>query len=449
MRICTAALIVAGVFTSPVNAQPPQASSAGARSVDVTGAWRMQDGQLVGFHRTDASDTGRRFIDFESGASHRLYPSGMNRFTSSDGWTGSSPARISYEFELDAEARATTLVIHGTDRTPRRAIRVAVRRDTIAFRSGDITLFGELIRPASGTGPWPVVVYVHGSDNSGSVDRRWEPYLLAANGNAMFVFDKRGTGRSGGQPTQLFARLAGDVNAAARWVAQQPDIDASRIGLAGFSQGGWVAPLAASMNPAIRFLFVGYGMTMPVAEEDRLEAPLKLRAQGFGDDDVLEFEVLNAALHRAARARFANGWTEIDTLLIRYHDRRWLQALPAMETWAGTMLKMGMPQAKRVIPELFTTFVDPFYDPVPTLEGLDIPILWMVAADDIEAPPGPTIATLERLQRAGEKIELRVVPGADHGLIEFTTDGTRRTRTRYAPDYFGTMMPWLLRQVQR
>ena len=282
-----------------------------------------------------------------------------------------------------------------------------------------------------------------------ATEHRYEPYLLAAHGIAMFVYDRRGSGRSSGADTQRFSVLAGNVVAAARWLRTQPGLDTTRMGLAGFSQGGWVAPLAASLDPGIRFVLIGYGMTMSVSDEDRAEAPMKLRDQGFSDDDVREFEDLNAALHRTAELQFAPGWGDIESRLARYRDRRWLTAVRGMQTWAGTMLTMGIEQSKVAFPTAFATSFEPFYDPLPTLERLGVPMLWLLAGDDIEAPPARTIADLSRLRDRGKPIEVRVFPHTDHGITEYARSGNRRIRTRHAPAYFPAMIAWLERQVNR
>jgi alpha-beta hydrolase superfamily lysophospholipase len=73
------------------------------------------------------------------------------------------------------------------------------------------------------------------------------PYVLAGHGYTVLVFDKRGTGASSGSwrdvgleplPTTSPPRCAFSPRAP-RW-------DARRIGIVGFSEGGWVAPLAAA-----------------------------------------------------------------------------------------------------------------------------------------------------------------------------------------------------------
>ena len=416
-------------------------------TVKVQSAALSPDGRLAALYRADASDTGWRYVDFASGAAHQLRAIDASTFQSSAGWSGSMPAEWRYTMGRSATG-AATLAVRAPGATLRVGARVALVEDTVHFMSGDVSLFGKLIRPA-GAGPWPVLVFVHGSDATPSVDRLWDPYFFAAHGVAMFVFDKRGTGRSGGQYLQLFSTLSDDVVAATRLLPARADVDSTHIGLAGFSQGGWVAPLAARKDPGVRFVLVGYGMAMSVSEEDRLEAPLKLRERGFGEQDIREFEELNALIHRTAEHKFADGWGEIESKLTQYRDRRWLAELPQMETWAGSMLKMGLAQAKVVVPKMFETFIDPFYDPVPTLEALDIPMLWLLGGDDIEAPPGPTIEVLARLERSGKPVTTRIFPGADHGIIEFELRDGRRVRTRYAPGYFDAMAEWVARQVRR
>ena len=120
-----------------------------------------------------------------------------------------------------------------------------------------------------------------------------------------------------------------------------------------------------------------------------------------------------------------------------------------MQTWAGSVAQMGIEQSKIVVPNMFKTYIDPFYESVPTLEKLDIPILWIIAGDDIEAPPGPTIDASAKLRKNGKNIETRIFPHTDHGITEFALTGSRRTRTRYAPDYFPTMVNWIVKQTKQ
>ena len=71
--------------------------------------------------------------------------------------------------------------------------------------------------------------------------------FFASRGLAVLTYDKRGCGGSGGDwKTVDLDVLAQDALAGVRWLKAQPGVDASRVGVWGISQGGWIGPLAAS-----------------------------------------------------------------------------------------------------------------------------------------------------------------------------------------------------------
>src|SRR3546814_12588911 len=73
------------------------------------------------------------------------------------------------------------------------------------------------------------------------------------------------------------------------------------------------------------------------------------------------------------------------------------------------------------------------YDPMPVLRSLSIPQLWILAGDDSEAPPEETMRRLRALAGEGRPITTMVVPGTDHGIIEFETGAAgKRSETRSA-----------------
>jgi uncharacterized protein len=438
---------------SPACTQPPAAS--------VAGAYRQSDGAVISVLPTDAADRWR-ITHFASGRSHVLHPAAPGVFESASDWSSASPAAFSYRFKAEASPSAATLEIQRAHaepdpaHAPVLARRIALRERTVRFAGsplasdagGKVELFGQLTLPERGAGPFKTVVFVHGSDPVSSVGREWLPHLLAAQGVATLVFDKRGTGCSQGSYTQHFEVLAGDVVAAARWLRTQPEVRGAAIGLAGFSQGGWVAPLAARQDPALAFVAVGYGLAMSMADEERMESPLKLKAAGLSDAELAEFELLNAALHRLARDHFKD-WAEFEGLLARYKDRPWMATAARQPSWLGFVMQRGLAEAKVMAPAMFTHFFQPFYEPLPTLEQLQIPMLWLIAEQDIEAPPGPTIAAIKALQARGKPVALTVFAQADHGLHEFEWRDGKRLPTRYAAGYFERLSAWIAAQSQR
>ena len=135
---------------------------------------------------------------------------------------------------LSAVLLAVLLLLSACARQPQPA-----RVEEITFQSGEFTLVGELRTPA-GTGPFPVVLFVHGS---GQADRTmFGMYLpvmerMLRADYAVFSWDKPGYGESTGQlsDTLVYHQRAQIVLEAIEVMKAHPDIDPNRIGLWGIS----------------------------------------------------------------------------------------------------------------------------------------------------------------------------------------------------------------------
>jgi len=406
-----------------------------SRPVDTrfSGAYRFPDGHVAGISPT--GEESWRMRDFASGAVHTLYPEGEDLFTARPGWDPEAPA----EGTVRLTSQGLTWHRAGQEIA---AGRLALREKTARFQSGDAELQGRLVLP-DGPGPHPAVVLVHGSEKDAATVFSHEGWLLAPNGIAVLIFDKRGTGSSEGKFGMDFGQLSDDVVAAVEWLRAQPEIDAERIGLAGYSQGGWISPLAASKTDAIKFVLVGYGMVDSPAEEDRKEAIHLLRTKGFGDAEVAEAEELIAAGHEVIRSRFEGGWERAGELKARFKGKPWVEALD--DGTAGSLMKYPAWAMRLAGPRLMPRGLDRwwFHDSRPILEKLDIPMLWLIAGDDIEAPNEVTIATIQQLGARGKPFELVVYPGADHGIVLFEEKDGERVYTGYAPGYFAKKVAWI------
>ena len=200
---------------------------------------------------------------------------------------------------------------------------------------------GRLVSPL-GTPPYPAVVIAQGSEEDSAVDRYYEPYLFASMGIAAVVYDKRGTGGSQGRYTQNFGTLAHDLEAAVGWLRSRPEIDVDRIHLAGYSQGGWVAPLAAAHESRIRSLLINYGPTVPVFDEDRWGYVYALRQKGFGEDSLREADRVNETVRRIVDQR-ENRWSDLGRQLSTARNAAWFNAIRGSDSALGFIAQSRMP----------------------------------------------------------------------------------------------------------
>ena len=412
-----------------------------------SGAYKLDDGKLAFVTPREGEVLRYRLMNGDSGA---MWPTGEGAFESGPGWAEREPVVSRFSFER-ADAGASGFEWRSGERA-QHASALALPERIATFTSGDLKLRAKLVTP-TGKGPFAAIVLVHGSGDESAVDHYFEPYLYAAHGFASLVFDKRGTGESEGDYLQNFHVLSDDVVAAVQWLRTQQDIDADNIHLAGFSQGGWIAPLAALKDGRIRSVLVGYGVMKPVTSEDRWGYIYALRQKGFGEAEIAEADRINAVIEDIVD-RHVNRWDELGDMVDSVRDEPWFEAVKGSDSMLGAVAEQKFPLWGmrayvwwKLGAHRQPAFIDRLYDPAPTMQQLAAPSLWILAGEDSSAPAQWTVDELEKLQAAGKPVEYFVYSQAEHGIVRYTTgaDGERKT-LGYEPDYFERQIAWFRRQ---
>jgi len=117
---------------------------------------------------------------------------------------------------------------------------------SVAVPGVGVILGGYLFQPAVRRPPMPALLLLH--DNPGSAeDLESVAGNLAERGYVALALSMRGFPGSEGQD-DCGARQADDAVEALHWLARQPGVDRSRLGILGFGQGAQVALLAAARS---------------------------------------------------------------------------------------------------------------------------------------------------------------------------------------------------------
>ncbi len=146
------------------------------------------------------------------------------------------------------------------------------RAEHVRIASGrGYDLAATLTRPVR-TGKVPVVITISGSgpqerDSRISVVDGYAIFrqvadTLGRRGIAVLRFDDRGVGESGGRESAVRATsadFADDVRSIITWLRARPDIDGTRIVLAGHSEGGMIAPMVAASDPQLKAIVLMAG----------------------------------------------------------------------------------------------------------------------------------------------------------------------------------------------
>jgi pimeloyl-ACP methyl ester carboxylesterase len=325
------------------------------------------------------------------------------------------------------------------------------RREEAQFRHGSHRLVGDLVLPPVewAPGPVPAVVMVPGSGPvSGRQARDWEDIgaRLATVGVAWFGYDKPGCGASTGDWTRMdFTDRAEETLAAVDLLASRPDIDASRIGLLGGSQGGWVAPLAASRRKSL----ATFGEeSLSASRGESIAAIALISPPGVSVADCEEYQVGAEGEHEGYSPN------EIEEAMRLY--RRVLHRLRAGDS-AEKVISDETPLLGTRVAELaeissvtelefFARIAD--YDPLPALTAVRCPVLAIYGENDVHVPAKRSAAIFEEtLSRAGhDAYTIVMFPGADHRILVPDPDGGPHRR---APGLFELIVSWLDRTLRR
>lgn len=301
--------------------------------------------------------------------------------------------------------------------------------ETVRIPFGDVTLAGTLHTPEV-PGPHPALVMLQGS---GPDDRDAWGYFppirdrFLATGLAVLSWDKQGVGESTGDwQQQTFSDRADEALTALGWLRDRDEIDATRTGIWGHSQGGWIGPIAAARDDSVSFLIVNSGPGVDVIEQDLYGVEHTLRQKGASDEDVAQAGSYMREIHAAA-----------------------IQAMPyeqfvtsVMEPARGTP---GFGYFGEVDPGLWAFLVlnlrEP-YDPVQSLERITCPVLAIFGERDTLVPVARSVRIFkETLTKAGSRdVTIRVFPDADHRIHSNDPHG-------FADGYLELMKSWLSKRA--
>ena len=306
---------------------------------------------------------------------------------------------------------------------------LSTRREEITFANGPITLEGTVLIPP-GEGRHPGIVFLHGSGAEG----RWASNYLAMRfvrrGFAALVFDKRGVGNSSGDwRTSGFEELAADAAAAVEALRARPYVDASRVGIHGHSQGGTIAPMAATLIGSPAFVIASAAGAGPMRDTEiySLENSLRLRTMNARDASAAREYVraiVAVAYDGEPRERLVEAWNKVRGLPGVFE--------PPAESdsyWAFS---------RRIAR----------YDALAQWREISAPALLVYGEADRRVPARISAKRISDsfLGGKGRSLEVKVFEGADHTFRLPAAEG-RFSWPRTAPGYPEVLVDWASRVV--
>ncbi|NMH81467.1 alpha/beta hydrolase family protein [Pseudonocardia xinjiangensis] len=317
------------------------------------------------------------------------------------------------------------------------------RSEEVTYPSGNLTMAGTLTLPSTG-GPFTAVLMITGS---GAQDRDetiagHKPFLLLADtltraGYAVLRVDDRGVGGSTGDLQQAsYDDLTGDALAGLAFLRSRPEIDPTRIGLFGHSEGGYLAPLVAQ-QPGAGVAFVMLMAAPAVSGEEVLVLQNRLLFQQAGAPP----EQVQAQIDyvRKLSGMLRAGNYDGARQLARDRVAAQTAALPEDQrpTPEETEAQLPATPAYRAVLT---------YDPAPALRALRVPVLAFYGGKDLQVPPTQSEPALRTLLAGDPDTTIRTFPALNHlmqpaatgAITEYST-----IETTVSPEVLDLVSGWM------
>ena len=313
------------------------------------------------------------------------------------------------------------------------------RVESLTFQNGPVCLAGAIVKP-EGDGPFPAVVIAHGGGPATFDEPAFRVHAnaFARGGFMVLLYDKRGSGGSGGLlDTSDYEDLAADLAAGVRYLRARDDVMPGKIGILGWSDGGWVGTLAASNDSSIRFVILSSGSGVRPSTQTLHAIGRALRERGASVDEVRAGTDATSALwafYGSIARMDPSGATHGITREARDSLEKRLRSFARFTPLIPQTVRDPI-LTSRAFFHAFSQMIE--YDPLPAFLKGRAALLEVIGSNDEVVDTESTIAVFEGLRRSGRDVTIRVLQGVGHSLVIMTPDGPR-----YPDDYPAFAVRW-------
>lgn len=318
------------------------------------------------------------------------------------------------------------------------------------------TLAGTLTLPQK-TGIYPVVVMITGSGPQNRDEELFghKPFLVIAdfltrNGIGVLRYDDRGVASSTGNFNKATSLdLSRDAESAVSYLMTRKDVNKKKIGLAGHSEGGVIAPMVAARNKNVSFvvLLAGTGVRGDVVLLTQTKAIAK--ASGASDKEVASLVKMNETVYNMVMKSTddASLKSELKSYIKKTMDEDSINTKHLTEE-DKAMRVNGM------VDQIASPWMKYFmkYDPATALVKLKIPVLAMNGTNDLQVLPDVNLPAIKKsLEKAGnKKFKTVEIPGLNHLFQECqkgSPDEYPNIEQTVSPKALDEMLKWIKIQI--
>ncbi|PKL84020.1 MAG: alpha/beta hydrolase [Ignavibacteriae bacterium HGW-Ignavibacteriae-3] len=330
---------------------------------------------------------------------------------------------------------------------------------TFENKSAGIILAGTFTYPKE-EGKYPAVVLVTGS---GPQDRdetlgggiNHKPFLvlsdyLTRNGIAVLRYDDRGIAKSKGNfATATTEDFASDALAAVEYLKTRKEADPKKIGIAGHSEGGLIAPMVAVNSNDVAFIILLAGPGLPGKDILLMQGRLMSKAAGAKDEDIDNSMQLSEKIYDILFSEKDNAIAEKKIRDAYVENYNTLSDEKKKE--ADAQKPIVEQNIRQLTSPWFRFFLK--FDPRPVLENVTVPVLALNGEKDLQVPAKEDLSEIEKALKAGGNKNFKIVllPNLNHLFQNCKTGALSeygQIQETFSPDAMKIISDWILSVVK-
>lgn len=290
---------------------------------------------------------------------------------------------------------------------PQPPFKYQIEEVTFVNKKEGNTLVGTLTIPEC-DGPFPAMVLVSGSGQQNRDEElmNHRPFWVIADycarhGIAVLRYDDRGVGGSDGEVKNATSLdFSYDAEAAFDYLRNRKEINASKVGILGHSEGGIINFMVSARRPEVAFLVSLAGPSVNGIEVLKEQQAAILRASGMSEEMVQFSGNANAQMFDIIEA--SNDREEADSLL-RQLLKGWGYNEELTEQTVGQMASPWMYYFLR-------------YDPTDAIVKTNCPAILLNGSNDLQVIASQNLPGYEKIiaEHGKTNLTLRELPDLNH-----------------------------------
>lgn len=331
--------------------------------------------------------------------------------------------------------------------------------DTTAYYSENVTftnekenftLAGTLTLPAK-EGKFPAVVLVSGSglQNRDEEIMGHKPFLVIAdyltrNGIAVLRYDDRSVGKSQGDASQATTEnYADDAESALKYLLSRTEIDQTKTGLMGHSEGGIIVSMIAAKLDNVSFAVLLASPGIQGKDVLLMQSELIAKSQGMHDSIVEQSQETNKKIYEIVCTVDDANRREIQITEVM---QQYLQELP-VGMKGGKMDEIIIAES---VKQLNNPWISYFlrYNPATALEKVKCPLLAVNGSKDLQVPADVNLDAINKALEKGGNSNFSVIEfeGLNHLFQECNTGSPMEYATikqTFSPKALEEILNWI------